>query len=299
LEDSSTQIVTKAGAAGASAERINGNGGNGNGHAENPHATTASDRAVSRLPKHVAIIMDGNGRWAKARGLDRCEGHAEGARAVRDAVETAARVGIEYLTLYAFSVANWARPIGEVEALMRLLVDFARQERAELRQNGISVNVIGNLEDLPTVTRHAVEDLIAYTSDGSRMTLTLALSYGGRQDIIEAARALAVRARAGLVLPEEIDESFFQREMTTAALPDVDLLIRTGGETRVSDFLLFESAYAELVFLPIMWPDFTPQTLLDALAIYAQKERRFGKTSEQVQDYGSQAFDPLDRIRAS
>jgi len=239
--------------------------------------------------------MDGNGRWAQARGLERAEGHAEGARAVRDAVETAARVGIEYLTLYAFSVANWARPRPEVEALMRLLVEFAKTERAELRQNGIRVNVIGQLDELPTGTRHAVEDLIRYTADGDRMTLTLALSYGGRQDIVEAARSLAVRARAGLVLPEEIDESFFHREMTTHSLPDVDLLIRTGGETRVSDFLLFESAYAELVFLPIMWPELRPETLLEALDVYAGKERRFGRTSEQVQKSNA-AFDPLDRI---
>jgi undecaprenyl diphosphate synthase len=254
------------------------------------------DNGTTRLPRHIAIIMDGNGRWAKARGLERAEGHAEGARAVRDAVETAARVGIEYLTLYAFSVANWARPRGEVEALMRLLVDFAKQERAELRQNGIRVNVIGQLEELPTATRHAVEDLMAYTADGDRMTLTLALSYGGRQDIVEAARALAVRARAGLVLPEEIDESFFHREMTTHTLPDVDLLIRTGGESRLSDFLLFEAAYAELSFLPIMWPDFTPQTLLDAVEVYSQKERRFGRTSEQVRvaQTQGQAFDPAE-----
>ena len=256
------------------------------------------NNAEKIIPRHVAIIMDGNGRWAKARGLDRSEGHAEGARAVRDAVETATRIGVEYLTLYAFSVATWARPRPEVEALMRLLVDFAKRERSELRTNGIRVNVIGQLEDLPTVTRRAVEDLIAYTADGDRMTLTLALSYGGRQDIVEAARALAVRARAGLVLPEEIDESFFHREMTTRSLPDVDLLIRTGGETRVSDFLLFESAYAELLFLPIMWPDFTPQTLLDAVEMYSSRERRFGRTSEQVQvpPEGSSTFDPLDPL---
>lgn len=246
------------------------------------------------LPKHVAIIMDGNGRWASARGLARADGHAEGARAVRDAVETATRIGVPYLTLYAFSVANWARPRGEVEALMRLLVDFAKSERAELRQNDIRVNVIGSLEDLPTVTRHAVEDLMAYTKDGKRMTLTLALSYGGRKDIIEAARTLAVRARAGLVLPEEIDERSFQLHMTTHSLPEVDLLIRTGGESRVSDFLLYEAAYAELLFLPIMWPDFRPQTLIDAIEHYSKKERRFGMTSEQVAR-NVQAFDPFDR----
>jgi undecaprenyl diphosphate synthase len=278
----------------------NGNGKNGhaglNGNA-NPSAharLNGNGSAELKIPRHVAIIMDGNGRWAKARGLARVEGHAEGARAVRDAVETATRVGVKYLTLYAFSVANWARPTIEIEALMRLLVDFAQQERAELRQNGIRVNVIGALEDLPTSTRHAVEDLMRYTADGQRMTLSLALSYGGRQDIVEAARSLAVRARAGLVLPEEIDEAFFHREMTTGSLPEVDLLMRTGGETRVSDFLLFESAYAELVFLPIMWPDFRPQTLVDAIELYSQKERRFGKTSEQVHDVTAVGFDPFD-----
>jgi undecaprenyl diphosphate synthase len=260
--------------------------------------------SAAQVPRHIAIIMDGNGRWAQARGLERAEGHAEGARAVRESVETAARVGVEYLTLYAFSVANWARPRAEVEALMHLLVEFAQKERPELRQNGIRVNVIGAIEDLPRVTRHAVADLIEYTAGGKRMTLTLALSYGGRQDIVQAARALAVKARAGLVLPEDIDEAFFQRQMTTAVLPQVDLLIRTGGETRVSDFLLFESAYAELVFLPIMWPDFRPETLHEAIGIYGQKERRFGLTSEQVQTPGkpatiaSQAFDPLDSASA-
>jgi undecaprenyl diphosphate synthase len=255
------------------------------------------NHGFDRIPKHVAIIMDGNGRWAKARGLERIEGHAEGARAVRHAVETATRIGIGYLTLYAFSVANWVRPRAEVEALMRLLVDFAKNERAELRQNGIRVNVIGALDDLPTVTRHAVEDLVRYTADGDRMMLTLALSYGCRQDIVEAARSLAVRARAGLVLPEEIDERFFHQQMTTHDLPPVDLLIRTGGETRLSDFLLFEAAFAELLFLPIMWPDFTPQTLLDAVEAYSQKERRFGMISEQVQGHlPIQAFDPVDRI---
>jgi undecaprenyl diphosphate synthase len=257
------------------------------------------------VPEHVAIIMDGNGRWAKSHGLERYEGHAEGARAVRDTVETAARAGVRFLTLYAFSVANWARPAFEVQALMSLLVDFAKQERAELRQLGIRVNVIGCLDDLPLSTRHAVEELIQYTADGDGMTLTLALSYGGRHDIVEAARSLAARARAGLVLPEEIDESFFQQHLTTHELPDVDLMIRTGGETRVSDFLLFESAYAELLFLPIMWPEFTAETLITALDGYTQKERRFGLTSEQIQrtDPGrpapalSPAFDPLDRAR--
>ncbi len=260
---------------------------NGNGNGE---------RKLSHVPRHVAIIMDGNGRWAEARGLDRSEGHAEGARAVRASVRTAREQGIEYLTLYAFSIANWARPRPEIDRLMELLVEFAVKEKAELRENGVRVKVVGELEDLPTFARRAVEDSVAYTADCDKMTLTLALSYGGRRDIVDAARALAVRARAGLVLPEEIDEEFFHREMSTREVPDVDLLIRTGGESRVSDFLLYEAAYAELMFVPFMWPDFDKKYFLSALEDYASRERRFGKTSEQVKE--GHSFDPLDRARA-
>jgi undecaprenyl diphosphate synthase len=249
-----------------------------------------------RLPQHLAIIMDGNGRWAKARGLERVEGHAEGTRAVRQTVEACAELGVKYLTLYAFSVANWKRPEPEVQALMRLLVHFSNKEKADLIKNGVRVRVVGNLEDLPLSARHAVESLMADTAHCERMTLSLALSYGGRQDLVEAARALAAKARAGLMLPEEIDEAALHREMSTACLPHVDLLIRTGGETRVSDFLLFESAYAELVFLPIMWPEFDAEALLTALEIYSAKERRFGLTSEQLQR--SQAFDPFELLSA-
>ena len=235
-----------------------------------------------QIPRHVAIIMDGNGRWAKARGLKRVEGHKEGARAVRHAVETATRLGIEYLTLYAFSVANWTRPASEVAALMQLLIRFAKQERLEMRQNGIRVNAVGRLDQLPLATRHAVESVIKYTAGGNRMTLTLALSYGGRQDILAAAQALAVQVQKGTVAPEQIDEGRFQSALSTYPLPDVDLLIRTGGVQRLSDFLLYEAAYAELMFLPIMWPEFEPQTLIDAVAAFGRRERRFGRTSEQV-----------------
>ena len=258
---------------------------------------TISMTDTQGIPRHVAIIMDGNGRWAQARGLHRAEGHAQGARAVREAVRASRQRGIRYLTLYAFSIANWARPREEVGALMRLLVDFSRREREELREQGIRLDVIGDLEDLPTFARHAVEETRAYTADCSEMTLSLALSYGGRRDIVDAARAIAVRARAGLVLPEDIDEDFFHREMTTSALPDVDLLIRTGGECRVSDFLLYESAYAELVFLPIMWPEFTEETLAETLETYASRERRFGLTSQQVlcdEANLRSTFDPID-----
>ncbi len=239
------------------------------------------------LPRHVAIIMDGNGRWAKSRHLQRIEGHAEGARAVRHAVETATRIGLEYLTLYAFSVNNWARPDHEVNALMELMVDFARAEQPELRQNGIRVSVIGQLDRLPPRTQHAIEELIRSTAAGDRMTLTLALSYGGRQDVLLAVRKLAQQAKDGLLDPQAIDAAQLRQTMSTSSLPDVDLLIRTGGESRISDFLLLEAAYAELVFLPIMWPDFRPETLRLAIEHYCSKERRFGLISEQVQDPAS------------
>ena len=235
-----------------------------------------------KLPRHVAIIMDGNGRWAKSRGLPRPEGHAAGARAVREAVETAARAGIEYLTLYAFSCDNWSRPPFEIRALMRLMIQFAESETAELRQLGIRCQVIGHKEDLPPATRAAVEALVRATRDGNRMTLTLALSYGGRRDVAEAARALVARARAGTLRAEDVDERALREHMCTCCLPDVDLLIRTGGESRLSDFLLLEAAYAELVFLPLKWPDFRACHLNEAVQGYANRERRFGRTSEQV-----------------
>jgi len=238
--------------------------------------------------------MDGNGRWAQARGLGRSEGHAEGARAVREAVRACRSHGVEYLTLYAFSVANWGRPRPEVQALMRLLIEFTGREKKELRDQDIRLNVIGDLEDLPVDTRRAVEDAMSHTSDCSSMTLSLALSYGGRHDIVSAARAMAVRAKAGLLLPEEIDEENLRREMSTRDLPDVDLLIRTGGEARVSDFLLFECAYAELLFVPEMWPDFKEQNLVEAFAYYTTRQRRFGLTGEQRTSPTHRSFDPLD-----
>jgi undecaprenyl diphosphate synthase len=237
---------------------------------------------LGKLPRHVAIIMDGNGRWAKARGYQRIVGHSEGAKAVRHVVETASRIGIEYLTLYAFSANNWARPTAEVEALMGLMVEFARNERAELRQNGIRVKVIGEIERLPPRTREAIADLTRATADGTRMTLTLAISYGARQDLVNAAKNLAEQVRAGKLEPSQIDESMLRRAMTTRDLPDVDLLIRTSGEARISDFLLVEAAYAELLFLPIMWPEFRPDTLHAAVDQYMGRERRYGLTTEQL-----------------
>ncbi len=234
------------------------------------------------LPRHIAIIMDGNGRWAKARSLPRVRGHLRGANAVRTTVESATDLGIEYLTLYAFSVANWSRPEAEVQALMALLVDFAASERANLRKNGVRLNVAGNLASLPGHTRRAVEDVMEHTADCRRMTLTLALSYGGRQDILDAARSLVVQAQEGRLDASSVNEAVFRQAMSTRGLPDVDLLIRTSGECRLSDFLLFECAYAEMVFTPVMWPDFGREHLQAAIDTYRTKERRFGMTSEQL-----------------
>jgi undecaprenyl diphosphate synthase len=249
------------------------------------------------MPKHVAIIMDGNGRWAEARGLPRTDGHAQGAESVRETVRTARARGVRFLTLYAFSVANWDRPRSEVRALMQLLAQFAGQEKYELAERGIRLNVIGELDELPTAPRRAIEDAMAFTGNAEDMVLSLALSYGGRNDIVSAARSIAIKVRAGLLLPEEIDEKRLCSEMSTHALPSVDLLIRTGGEARVSDFLLFESAYAELLFLPVMWPEFREQHLDQALAYYANRERRFGLTSSQLRGQG-RSFDPLDSSRS-
>jgi len=259
-----------------------------------------STQAPRQIPRHVAIIMDGNGRWAQASGLSRVEGHAEGARAVRETVRSCRKEGVEFLTLYAFSVANWGRPRTEVKALMSLLLDFAEREKQELHDQDVKLQVIGEIDELPIETRHAVESACRYTAGCRGMTLSLALSYGGRADIIAAARALAVRAATGHLLPEEINEDTFQSHMSTQGLPPVDLLIRTGGERRVSDFLLFESAYAELYFLPIMWPDFNAKALRDAFAFFSGRERRFGLTGEQVHapapptPKNGHGFDPHD-----
>jgi undecaprenyl diphosphate synthase len=231
------------------------------------------------LPRHIAIILDGNGRWAAARGLPRTKGHEHGLSAVRLSVRACHARGVPYLTLYAFSVANWSRPKEEVEGLMRICLEFAEGEREELLRRGIAVQVIGDLDDLPTPTRRAVERLVEETRGGTAMTLALALSYGGRRDMVNAMRALAARARAGLVIPEEINEASLRSFLTTSELPDPDLIIRTGGEKRLSDFLLYESAYAELFFTETLWPDFSEATLDEALAAYGRRQRRYGRTA--------------------
>ena len=242
----------------------------------------------NELPHHVAVIMDGNGRWARSRGLERVIGHDEGARSVREVVRTCRERGVGFLTLYAFSQDNWSRPRLEVEALMRLLVRFAEREAAELKEKHIAVRVIGDVNALPTPTRRAVENLMATTADlppgveKPAMILSLALSYSGRQDVINAMRTVAARAKAGLLLPEEVDCDSLRQFFSTSGLPDVDLLIRTGGEQRLSDFLLVEAAYAELYFTPVLWPDFGTAELVEAFGWYAGRERRFGRTGDQV-----------------
>ena len=234
------------------------------------------------VPPHVAIILDGNGRWANQRSLPRTQGHEHGAAAVRTAVRGCHERGIDCLTLYAFSVNNWSRPKDEVDALMRICTEFAESERDDLARRGIRVRIVGEIDDVPSRTRRAMEKLVEDTAGGTSMTLALALNYGGRRDVVNAIRALAIRARAGLVMPEEIDETSLRSSLATCDLPDPDLVIRTGGERRLSDFLLFESAYAELFFTETFWPDFTEETLDEALSAYAHRRRRFGKTGGQV-----------------
>ena len=250
-------------------------------------SVTASRMSVpSSVPRHVAIIMDGNGRWAVQRGWPRQAGHKEGATAVREVVRGCREAGVSYLTLYAFSLANWKRPSAEVNALMRLLIYFADKEADELRQNEISVGVVGQPEDLPTATRNALFDVIRRTAGGSKMRLSLALSYSGRNDIVAAMQGIAREVEAGTLPAAAVDESLVRHRMTTRDLPDPDLVIRTGGEYRLSDFLPFESVYSELYFPDILWPDFREEHLLRAFEVYAGRERRFGKTSQQLGEGG-------------
>lgn len=235
------------------------------------------------LPRHIAIILDGNGRWASSRGLPRTKGHERGAANVRLAVRACHERRIPVLTLYAFSAANWNRPGDEVDNLMRICRDFAEQEREDLIARGVRVVVIGDMDDeVPSATRKATERLVADTAGGTSMTLALALNYGGRSDMVSAMRAVAAQARAGLLLPEEIDARSLRRFLSTNELPDADLVIRTGGEQRLSDFMPFEAAFAELFFTETLWPDFAEPTLDEAIAFYGRRQRRFGRTGEQV-----------------
>jgi undecaprenyl diphosphate synthase len=235
-----------------------------------------------KLPNHLAIIMDGNGRWAKNQGLLRVIGHENGTKAVREVVEASAEIGIKHLTLYAFSTENWNRPKIEVQTLMKLLVKSLKKEIKTLQDNNIKLLAIGNLNDLPKKAKEELLDVIKKTKTNNRMTLTLALSYGSREELINVVKELSNKVKNNIISIESIDESIINKHLYTQNLPDVDLLIRTSGEQRISNFLLWQIAYAELYFTNILWPDFKKQDLYDALINYQSRERRFGKTSEQL-----------------
>jgi undecaprenyl diphosphate synthase len=235
-----------------------------------------------RLPNHIAIIMDGNGRWAKQKGLVRVIGHENGTKAVRETVEASAELGIKNLTLYAFSTENWNRPKLEVQTLMRLLVKSLKKEIKTLQDNNIKLSAIGCLDDLPKKAFQELSDVIEKTKNNKNMTLTLALSYGSREEIVNVIKELSVKVKNNIISPESIDESIINKHLYTQNLPDVDLLIRTSGEQRISNFLLWQIAYAELYFTDILWPDFKKENLYEALINYQNRERRFGKTSEQL-----------------
>jgi undecaprenyl diphosphate synthase len=234
------------------------------------------------LPRHVGIIMDGNGRWAESRGLPRLEGHRAGAESVRDVTRAARELGIGALTLYAFSSQNWARPVEEVAGLMQLLHDYLIDERAEIMDNAIRLDAIGDVERLPPHVRAPLDELRAASAAHRGMVLTLALSYGGRESIARAARAIARDAIAGTLRPEDVDIERFNGYLPTAGLPPLDLLIRTSGEERISNFMLWEMAYAELVFVAVQWPEFRRENLYECLEQFAQRERRFGLTAAQL-----------------
>jgi undecaprenyl diphosphate synthase len=237
---------------------------------------------LNRLPKHIAIIMDGNGRWAQMHGMARVFGHQSGVKSVREVTEASAEIGIEYLTLYAFSTENWNRPNDEVNALMSLLVKTIQAELPTLNKNKIRLQCIGDIETLPEATRLELLDAIEKTSHNERMTLILALSYSAKWEIIQAVKTISEKVAKGELSTESIDEALIAGELATKGIPDPELMIRTGGETRISNFLLWQIAYAELCFTKVFWPDFRKKDLYEAILDFQQRQRRFGKTGDQV-----------------
>ena len=235
-----------------------------------------------KIPKHIAIIMDGNGRWAKKKGLSRDHGHREGKKSAKEIVESCARLGVKNLTLFAFSSENWNRPKLEVELLMGLLLNSLRSELKELKKNNIKLETIGDLSRIPFLVRKFLKKVCEETKDNDLMTLTLALSYGSRDEIINSVKEIADKVKNNIISAEKIDESLINQHLYTRNLPDVDLMIRTSGEKRISNFLLWQSAYAELYFSDELWPDFKTEHLMIAINDYQNRERRFGKTSEQI-----------------
>lgn len=237
---------------------------------------------LEKLPRHIAIIMDGNGRWAKKHGKNRVFGHQSAVRSVREVTEAAAELGVGYLTLYAFSKENWSRPHGEVNALMTLLVNTIRKETKTLQENNIRLQAIGDIATMPSKAQKHLQEAIEMTANNTRMTLILALSYGAKWEIVEAARALAQQVQNGDIAPSDINDTLFAQQLTTAHFPDPELMIRTSGELRISNFMLWQLAYAELYFTEKLWPEFGKEDLYEAIVNYQQRERRFGKISEQI-----------------
>lgn len=236
----------------------------------------------NNVPNHIAIIMDGNGRWAKKQGMMRVFGHENGTKSVKSTIETAAKLGVKYLTLYAFSTENWNRPKLEVDTLMSLLFKSLKKELKTLNENNIKLNVIGDIEQLPKDVKTELLRVIELTQNNTHMTVTLALSYGSRNEIVEMVKKISSSVKKNIILEADIDESIINKHLYTSNMPDVDLLIRTSGEHRISNFLLWQIAYAELYFTDILWPDFTEDHFCDAILSYQNRERRFGKTSEQI-----------------
>ena len=243
---------------------------------------TATDIDIDKLPQHIAIIMDGNGRWAKRRNQPRVFGHRQGAKSVRKVVEAAARLGINNLTLYAFSTENWNRPKHEVKTLMKLLVNALKNELGLMMKNNIRLNAIGHTDMMPTNVQQELQEVLDETKENTGLVLTLALSYGARQEILRAVQEISHKVKNNIISVENVDDNIINKHLYTQNLPDVDLLIRTSGEVRISNFLLWQIAYAELYFTDELWPDFNETSLHKAIADYQKRERRFGKTSEQI-----------------
>lgn len=247
-----------------------------------PKMSLKQDIDTAKLPRHIAIIMDGNGRWAKEQGEDRLFGHFHGVESVRDIVEGCAELEIEYLTLYAFSTENWDRPVDEVTGLMELLIETIRQEVPTLNKNNIRLHVIGNFEMLPAAAIKELEDAVGETKSNTGLNLIMALSYSSRWELTDAVKKIAVDIKNNKLQPDAITQDTLPHYLTTAAFPDPELMIRTSGEYRISNFLLYQLAYAELYFTPTLWPDFRKENLYKAIIDYQQRERRFGKTAEQL-----------------
>jgi len=241
-------------------------------------------KASGSIPEHIAIIMDGNGRWAKSKGYPRVVGHKQGVKTVRTVVETCANLGVKFLTLYTFSTENWKRPKNEVSTLMRLIVSSLKDETEQLHKNNIKLNAIGALDKLPGEVQKELEDARERTKNNTRMTLNLALSYSGRLELINAIKSISDNVNNGLINPEQIDEKMVNRFLFTQNMPDPDLLIRSGGEYRISNFLLWQIAYSEIYVTSKLWPDFSTDDVLDAIRDFQKRERRFGLVSEQIKN---------------